>query len=236
MVKGKRIPNHIAIIMDGNGRWAAEKNLSRAEGHRRGAERIESIIDSCKGRGVKFVTLYAFSEENWNRPTDEVLALMQLLRHFLVSKREGMQRKGVRFRAIGDIDRLPSDLQKDIRDTEEITEQCSSITMLVALSYGGRQEICRAAEKLAKKGVLEITPEAFSRELTTSGIPDPDLLIRTSGECRISNFLLWQLAYAELYFTETMWPDFDDAALDNAIDSFQRRQRRFGLTGDQVHN
>lgn len=220
--------------MDGNGRWAAKSGLSRAEGHRRGAERIEEIVDLCKERGIKFITLYAFSEENWNRPSDEVLALMQLLRHFLVSKREGMLEKGVRFRAIGDIERLPSDLRKDIRDTEEITSPGNAITMLVALSYGGRQEIIHAAEKLAKKGITEISQEAFAAELTTAGIPDPDLLIRTSGECRISNFLLWQLAYAEFYFTEKMWPDFDEKELDLAIEAYQSRERRFGKTSEQV--
>lgn len=230
----RTIPNHIAIIMDGNGRWAAERGLSRAEGHKRGAERIEEIIEACKERGVRYITLYAFSDENWNRPSDEVLALMQLLKHFLKSKRQGMIRKGVRFRAVGDIERLPSDLIKDIRETEEATKAGEKIMMIVALSYGSRQEICRAAEALAKKGMTEITAEVFAEHLDTAGIPDPDLLVRTSGECRISNFLLWQLAYTELYFTDVPWPDFSPEELDRAIESYSKRERRFGMTSEQV--
>lgn len=230
----RHIPRHIAVIMDGNGRWAAENGLSRAEGHRRGAERIESIIESCKERGIKYITLYAFSDENWNRPSEEVLALMQLLRHFLISKRQGMIEKGVRFRAIGDLSRLPAELRQDILETLEATRAGEKINMVVALSYGGRQEICRAVESLIKKGVKNVTPETFGMELDTADMPDPDLLIRTSGECRISNFLLWQLAYAELYFTETHWPDFDEGELDKAIDSYSARERRFGLTSEQI--
>ncbi len=229
-----RIPNHIAIIMDGNGRWASENGLSRAEGHRRGAERIEEIIELCKNRGIKFITLYAFSDENWNRPNDEVLALMQLLRHFLVSKRAGMVRKGVSFRVIGDVERLPVQLQKDIKETEELTKVGDQITMIVALSYGSRQEILRAVNKLVQKGVGEVTQELFDKELDTADFPDPDLLIRTSGEFRISNFLLWQLAYTELYFTDKLWPDFDEMELERAIDSYSERERRFGMTGEQV--
>jgi undecaprenyl diphosphate synthase len=228
------IPKHIAIIMDGNGRWAATNGLPRAEGHRRGAERIEAIIEACKNRGIKYITLYAFSEENWMRPGVEVIALMHLLRHFLVSKRQGMVERGVRFRAIGDIARLPSELQQDIKETERMTASCRDITMVVALSYGGRHEICRACNSLLAKGVKDATPELFAAELDTNGMPDPDLLIRTSGEYRISNFLLWQLAYAELYFTETLWPDFDDKALDLAIESYATRERRFGMISEQV--
>jgi len=208
--------------------------MSRAEGHRRGAERIESIIESCKSRGIKYITLYAFSDENWSRPDNEVLALMQLLRHFLVTKRMSLVEKGVRFCTIGDIERLPAELRQDLAETMEATKSAASITMIVALSYGGRQEICRAAASLVKKGVEDITPELFERELDTADVPDPDLLIRTSGEYRISNFLLWQLAYAELYFTETLWPDFDEKELDRAIDSYSSRERRFGLTGEQI--
>lgn len=229
-----RIPQHIAVIMDGNGRWAARHDQPRAEGHRRGAERIEEIIEACKERGVKYITLYAFSDENWNRPGTEVLALMHLLRHFLVSKRKGMIEKGVRFRAIGDILRLPSELQQDIKETELATASCDDITMVVALSYGGRNEICRACNSLISKGVKEVTPLNFENELDTSEIPDPDLLVRTSGEYRISNFLLWQLAYAELYFTDTLWPDFDEKELDRAIESYTSRERRFGLTSEQI--
>jgi len=230
----RRIPRHIAIIMDGNGRWAIENDMPRAEGHRRGAERIEMIVEACKERNVKYLTLYAFSEENWNRPGDEVLALMQLLRHYLVSKRGGMIKKGIRFRVIGDIERLPAKLKRDIKETEEATKSGNKINMIVALSYGGRQEICRAAKSLIDKGVGEVTPDIFMNELDTADMPDPDLLIRTSGEFRISNFLLWQLAYAELYFTEKLWPDFDEEELDKAIDSFSARERRYGMTSEQA--
>ncbi len=228
-----RTPKHIAIIMDGNGRWATENDLSRAEGHRKGAERIEGVIEACKERGVKYITLYAFSDENWQRPSDEVLALMQLLRYFLISKRKGMVEKGVRFRVIGDIARLPAELRSEIRETEALTSQCSDITMIVALSYGGRQEILRAVNTMLKSGKGEITQEDFTSALDTRGIPDPDLLIRTSGEFRVSNFLLWQIAYSELYFTETLWPDFDSAELDRAIESYSARERRFGRVSGQ---
>ncbi len=228
-----RTPRHIAIIMDGNGRWAAENNLSRAEGHRKGAERIEGIIEACKERGVKYITLYAFSDENWQRPSDEVLALMQLLRYFLISKRKGMVEKGVRFRVIGDIARLPAELRSEIKETEALTSQCSDITMIVALSYGGRQEILRAVNAMLNSGKGEVTQDDFSAALDTRGIPDPDLLIRTSGEFRVSNFLLWQIAYSELYFTETLWPDFDSAELDRAIESYSARERRFGRVSGQ---
>lgn len=228
------IPTHIAVIMDGNGRWAAQRKLSRAEGHRQGAERIEEIIEGCKERGVKYITLYAFSEENWLRPSDEVLALMQLLRHFLVSKRKGMVEKGVRFRAIGDIAKLPAELRKDIKETEEITKGGTKVNMTVALSYGSRQEIVRAVNAVIKDKKKEITPEDFEKYLDTKDMPDPDLLIRTSGEFRISNFLLWQLAYSELYITDVMWPDFTLTELDRAIEAYSKRERRFGKTAEQV--
>ena len=228
-----KTPKHIAIIMDGNGRWAAENDLSRSEGHRKGAERIEGVIEDCKNRGVKYITLYAFSDENWQRPSDEILALMQLLRYFLISKRKGMVEKGVRFRVIGDIARLPAELRSEIRETEALTSHCSDITMIVALSYGGRQEILRAVNAMLKSGKGEVTQEDFTSALDTRGIPDPDLLIRTSGEFRVSNFLLWQIAYSELYFTEVLWPDFDSAELDRAIESYKARERRFGKVSGQ---
>jgi undecaprenyl diphosphate synthase len=230
----KSFPEHIAIIMDGNGRWAAQNGLSRAEGHARGAGRIEAIIEACKERGVKYITLYAFSDENWHRPDSEVRALMGLLSHFLVSKRQGMIDKGVRFRSIGDRSRLPVELRAEIEKTEQATMGCSDITMIVALSYGSRQEICRAVNSLIGQGVRDTTPEMVDASLDTAGIPDPDLLIRTSGEYRISNFLLWQLAYSELYFTDVLWPDFDEKELDLAIESYSRRERRFGMTSEQV--
>ncbi len=220
--------------MDGNGRWARERGQPRAEGHRRGAETIENIVSACRDRNVRHLTLYAFSEENWRRPSEEVLALMQLLRHFLSSKRAELIEKKTAFRAIGDLERLPADVRQELWETCEATKGGDRMTLIVALSYGGRQEICRAVNSLAGRGVKEVTPEIIETALDTSGIPDPDLLIRTSGEYRLSNFLLWQLAYAELYFTETHWPDFTAEELDRAIESFSRRQRRFGLTDDQL--
>jgi undecaprenyl diphosphate synthase len=228
------LPNHVAIIMDGNGRWANEKGLPRAEGHRCGAETIEKIVAACRDREIRYLTLYAFSEENWNRPSDEVLSLMQLMRHFLVSKRAELIEERTAFRVIGDIERLPPEVRSEIMETVEATKDGDKMMLIVALSYGGRQEICRAANTLLKKGVREFTPELFERGLDTAGIPDPDLLIRTSGEFRISNFLLWQLAYAELYFTETLWPEFSEKELDRALESYAKRNRRFGLTGTQT--
>ena len=229
-----KIPRHVAIIMDGNGRWAKEHGLSRMEGHQRGAEVIEKIVTECQKRGVKFLTLYAFSEENWMRPSEEVSSLMELLRLFIRLKREKMVKKGVRFLTIGDLARFSPDIQQELDQTIEATATCQGMTLVLALSYGGRQEICRAVNSLLAKGVNSISPDDFASALDTAHIPDPDLLIRTSGECRISNFLLWQLAYTELYFTETLWPDFSEKTLDEALYSYSKRERRFGLVSEQV--
>ena len=229
-----RIPQHIAIIMDGNGRWARERELPRAEGHRRGAEAIEAIVTACSDRGVECLTLYAFSEENWNRPVEEVVALMHLLKLFLIAKRDDMIKKGIRFRMIGEIARLPEDVREEIKKTIDDTADGWKMDFVIALSYGSKQEICRAVNNLMTKGCDKITPEMIDGALDTAGLPDPDLLIRTSGECRISNFLLWQLAYAELYFTEKHWPDFDEEQLDLAIRSYSERERRYGLTSEQL--
>jgi undecaprenyl diphosphate synthase len=220
--------------MDGNGRWAHEHGLARSEGHRRGAEMIEKIVTACHDRNVGFLTLYAFSEENWSRPSDEVMALMQLLRHFLASKRAEMIRKSIRFMTIGDTVKLPADVQKELAETMEATCAGKKMTLTVALSYGSRQEILHAVNALLSKGAGHATCEQLEKELYTRDLPDPDLLIRTSGECRISNFLLWQLAYTELYFTETLWPEFDEKELDRAIESYAQRERRFGMTSEQV--
>jgi len=230
----KRIPKHIAIIMDGNGRWANEKGLPRAEGHRRGAETIEKIVVAARDRGIRYLTLYAFSEENWRRPNDEVLSLMQLMRHFLVSKRAELIEERTAFKVIGDVDRLPAEVRSEIAETVEATRDGDRMMLIVALSYGARQEICRAANAVIKEGARELTPEDIDGALDTSGIPDPDLLIRTSGEYRVSNFLLWQIAYSELYFTETLWPEFTEKHLDDALESFARRERRFGMTAKQI--
>ncbi|HPQ80545.1 MAG TPA: polyprenyl diphosphate synthase [bacterium] len=230
----KNLPRHIAIIMDGNGRWAKEQGLSRAEGHRRGAQTIERIVQAAHDRNIRFLTLYAFSEENWNRPSDEVLSLMQLLRHFVASKRAELIEKRTRFMAIGDLERLAPEVRRELIETSEATAAGDRMTLVVALSYGSRQEIVRAVNSLMRSGVSEVTPEAIDGALDTAGIPDPDLLIRTSGEYRISNFLLWQIAYSELYFTETLWPEFTEAEFDRAIDSYSDRERRFGQISEQL--
>jgi len=227
-------PQHIAIIMDGNGRWAEYHELPRIEGHRRGAEVSEDIINACIDRRVPYLTLYAFSEENWNRPSDEVEALMELLGLYLTSKRQKMIHEGIRFQTIGDVNRLSPFVREEVERTKELTQQGSNLTLTMALSYGSRQEIARAFQELIKRGVKNITPEILSQALDTRDLPDPDLLIRTSGEYRISNFLLWQLAYTELYFTETLWPDFNAYELDKALDAFSKRERRFGMTSEQL--
>lgn len=239
-----RIPRHIAIIMDGNGRWAAERGKPRSFGHQAGVDAVRRITAACTRLGVKFLTLYTFSTENWNRPADEVSALMGLVLSSLED--EIFMKNNVRFRVIGDIKRLPEDVQKKLRETMEHTAQNTAMTMVVALSYSARWEIVEAmrvtvreAITLSEDGncenvVQKLTEEAFCNHLETRFMPDPDLLIRTGGELRISNFLLWQIAYAELYFCDTYWPDFKEQDLQRAIVSYQRRQRRFGKTEAQV--
>lgn len=239
-----RIPRHIAIIMDGNGRWAAERGKTRSFGHQAGVDAVRRITAACTRLGVKFLTLYTFSTENWNRPADEVSALMGLVLSSLED--EIFMKNNVRFRVIGDIKRLPEDVQKKLQETMEHTAQNTAMTMVVALSYSARWEIVEAmrvtvreAIALSEDGncedvVQKLTEEAFCNHLETRFMPDPDLLIRTGGELRISNFLLWQIAYAELYFCDTYWPDFKEQDLQRAIVSYQRRQRRFGKTEAQV--
>ncbi len=235
------LPRHIAVIMDGNGRWARERNLPRIEGHRRGSETVDEIVMACRDLGVGFLTLYAFSLENWNRPKDEVAALMALLKEFLIFKREKMIKNQIRLVSIGDVERLPKDVLQTLRDTEQMTESQDKMVLNLALSYGGRDEIVRAINAVLKEkgnGLLKdnfISIKEFSKYLDTSGMPDPDLLIRTSGERRVSNFLLWQSAYTEYYFTETLWPDFSRNHLLQAIREFQGRERRFGMTSEQLH-
>ena len=239
-----RIPRHIAIIMDGNGRWAAERGKPRSFGHQAGVDAVRRITAACTRLGVKFLTLYTFSTENWNRPADEVSALMGLVLSSLED--EIFMKNNVRFRVIGDIKRLPEDVQKKLQETMEHTAQNTAMTMVVALSYSARWEIVEAmrvtvreAITLSEDGncedvVQKLTEEAFCNHLETRFMPDPDLLIRTGGELRISNFLLWQIAYAELYFCDTYWPDFKEQDLQRAIVSYQHRQRRFGKTEAQV--
>ncbi|MDD5876042.1 MAG: isoprenyl transferase [Prevotellaceae bacterium] len=233
-------PQHIAIIMDGNGRWAAEKGKPRSYGHQAGVETVRRITSECTRLGVKWLTLYTFSTENWNRPADEVAALMGLVLSSLED--EIFMRNNVRFQVIGDIKRLPEAVQEKLQQTIDHTAGNTAMTMVVALSYSSRWEITEAARRIAqqvKDGQLnpaDITEQTLTDNMTTSAMPDPDLLIRTGGELRISNYLLWQIAYSELYFCDTYWPDFSEADLQRAIDSYQQRQRRFGKTGQQVED
>lgn len=233
-----RIPRHIAIIMDGNGRWAAERGKERSYGHQAGVEAVRKITSECTRLGVDYLTLYTFSTENWNRPADEVSALMGLVLSSLED--EIFMKNNVRFRVVGDLGRLPSEVRQKLRETEEHTAANSAMTMVVALSYSSKWELTEAARRIAeevKAGTLDadsICEETVAAHLQTSFMPDPELLIRTGGELRISNYLLWQIAYSELYFCDTYWPDFDEAALHEAIASYQRRQRRFGKTGAQI--
>ncbi len=228
----KYIPQHIAIIMDGNGRWATERGKERSFGHQAGVETVRRITSECTRLGVKYLTLYTFSTENWNRPADEISALMGLVLSSLED--EIFMKNNVRFRVIGDMKRLPDDVQQKLRETEEHTAKNDAMTMVVALSYSSRWEITEAVRQLVAEGAEEVTEETVSKHLQTSFMPDPDLLIRTGGELRISNYLLWQIAYSELYFCDTYWPDFDEAELHKAIESYQKRQRRFGKTEAQV--
>lgn len=222
------IPKHIAIIMDGNGRWARNNGLPRAEGHRKGTEAAEKIVEACRDLGVKHLTLYAFSEENWRRPAEEVSSLMRLLAYFVKAKCEKMLANGIRFKTIGDIAKLPEDVLAEIERVKEKTSECSDMDLILALSYGSHSEISRAFNQMAREGVREINPGDIEAHLDTAGIPHPDLLIRTSGEYRLSNFMLWQLAYAELYFADVLWPEFSENDLMEAINDYRRRERRFG--------
>ena len=227
-----KIPEHIAIIMDGNGRWAKEKGLPRNAGHQAGVETVRRITAECVRMGVKYLTLYTFSTENWNRPADEVSALMGLVLSSLED--EIFMKHKVRFRVIGDMKRLPDDVQQKLQETMDHTAQNTTMTMIVALSYSSRWEIAEAVRQIVAQAPQEITEETVAQHLQTNFMPDPDLLIRTGGELRISNYLLWQIAYSELYFCDTYWPDFSEDDLHKAVESFQSRQRRFGKTGEQV--
>ena len=218
--------------MDGNGRWAKEKGLPRNAGHHAGVETVRRITAECVRMGVKYLTLYTFSTENWNRPADEVSALMGLVLSSLED--EIFMKYNVRFRVIGDMKRLPDDVQQKLQETMDHTAQNTTMTMVVALSYSSRWEIAEAVRQIVAQAPQEITEETVAQHLQTNFMPDPDLLIRTGGELRISNYLLWQIAYSELYFCDTYWPDFSEDDLHKAVESFQSRQRRFGKTGEQV--
>ena len=228
------IPQHIAIIMDGNGRWANERGKERSYGHQAGVEAVRRITTECSNLGVKYLTLYTFSTENWGRPADEIAALMGLVLTSLED--EIFMKNNVRFRVIGDVKRLPDVVQQKLRETEEHTANNDHMTMIIALSYSSRWEITEAVRQIVEEGVQDITEDTISQHLATSFMPDPDLLIRTGGELRISNYLLWQIAYSELYFCDTYWPDFNEAELHKAIESYQKRQRRYGKTEEQVEN
>lgn len=228
------VPRHIAIIMDGNGRWAKERGLPRLEGHRSGAESVREVMEACIELGVEYLTLYAFSSENWSRPEAEVNALMALLDRFLDEKAKDLDRQQVRLLAIGQLDRLPESTRALIERIKTRTADHKAMTLVLALSYGGREEIVSAARSLATDAAAgtilpeEIDSELFASRLQTAGIPDPDLLIRTSGEMRVSNFLLWQISYAEIVIVKKFWPDFRQGDLFETIKEYQRRNRRFG--------
>ena len=239
-LKPDALPRHIAIIMDGNGRWAKKRSLNRIKGHREGAESVRDVVRACREIGIEVLTLYAFSTENWRRPKAEVSALMKLLKDFLRSELAEMMENGIRLNALGQIERFPADVLTVLKEVMEATQKNPDMTLNLALSYGGRDEIVKASREIAaevKAGSLqieEITEAVFADYLYTSGMAEPDLLIRTSGEMRISNFLLWQIAYAEIYITQTLWPDFRRNELFEILKDFQGRERRFGATGEQL--
>jgi undecaprenyl diphosphate synthase len=238
----RKLPQHVAIIMDGNGRWAKQRGLSRIEGHRHGAERVDEVVTTCREIGVHYLTLYAFSMENWARPRLEVDALMALLKEFLLTKREKLIKNEIRVVSVGDLERLPVSVLETLRQTQEMTAGYAKMVLNLALSYSSQDEIVRAINAILKEkdeGHFRddfISIDRFSQYLDTAGIPNPDLIVRTSGEYRISNFLLWQAAYSELYFTETCWPDFGREEMGKAIEEYQRRERRFGRTSEQLHS
>jgi undecaprenyl diphosphate synthase len=234
MATHPEIPRHVAIIMDGNGRWAKERGLPRLEGHRAGAESVREVMEACIELGVEYLTLYAFSSENWSRPATEVGALMSLLDRFLDEKAKDLDRQNVRLLAIGQLDRLPAKTRALIERIKARTANNTTMTLVLALSYGGREEIVTAARSLATDAVegkispADIDAELFASRLQTAGIPDPDLLVRTSGEMRVSNFLLWQISYAEIVIVKKFWPDFRQGDLFETVQEYQRRHRRFG--------
>ena len=238
----KYIPTHIAIIMDGNGRWAKSKNLERVEGHREGVTAVRRTVEAADDAGVKYLTLYAFSTENWNRPSEEVDALMELMVYAITKEVESLKKNGVRLTVIGDVNRLPEKTRTVLNDCVEQTSTGKGLNMVLALSYSSRWEITNAVRNMVsdvENGTLQvkdITEDTVSDYLTTKSIPDPDLLIRTGGELRISNFLLWQSAYTELYFTETYWPDFGKDELYKAILDYNNRERRFGKISEQLNS
>ena len=232
------VPRHVAIIMDGNGRWAKRRRLPRIAGHRAGVEAVRASVRACGKLGIQYLTLFAFSSENWRRPAEEVALLMGLFKTALSNEVEKLHRSGVRLKVVGDTSRFDPKIRDLIAEGEQLTAANRGLTLTVAANYGGRWDILQALTRLSRENpcVKEIKEEQLAPYLAMSYAPEPDLFIRTGGEQRISNFLLWQLAYSELYFTETLWPDFDAAALDEAIASYRRRERRFGRTSEQVQD
>jgi len=232
------VPRHVAIIMDGNGRWAKQRHLPRFAGHKRGVEAVRGVVKACAERGVKFLTLFAFSSENWRRPPDEVALLMQLFVAALENEAKRLHRNGVRLKVIGDLSAFDPKIQSLIAAGEQLTAANDALTLTIAANYGGRWDILQAVSRFLEdsKGRSAIQESDLTPYLAMSYAPEPDLFIRTGGEQRVSNFLLWQLAYAEMYFTDTLWPDFDAAALDAAIASYRTRERRFGRTSEQLRD
>ena len=235
-----RIPSHVAIIMDGNGRWARQRGMDRIFGHHQGVKAVREIIETAAELKIKYLTLYAFSTENWGRPDEEVSALMGIMVQSLNDETDTLIKNNIRLTAIGDVERLAGDVRKRLMETINLTSVSGGLNLIIAMSYSSRWEITEAAKKLSaeiingRMDMDRVTEENFEQYLTTYGIPDPELMIRTSGEIRISNFLLWQLAYTELYFTEILWPDFSKEEFYKAIIDFQKRERRFGKTSEQL--
>ena len=234
------IPRHVAVIMDGNGRWAKQRGLPRIAGHRKGVERVRDMVNVCGEKGIGYLTLFAFSSENWRRPTQEVQLLMELFMSALGNEVKKLHKNNVRFRVIGDLQRFGEKIISRVRQAEMLTGGNTGLTLTIAANYGGRWDIAQACAELARRAVRgELDPDRITEEniepfLSMAGIPEPDLFIRTGGEQRVSNFLLWQLAYTEMFFTPVLWPDFDRTQFELALASYAGRQRRFGLTGDQI--
>jgi undecaprenyl diphosphate synthase len=239
-INTEKLPSHVAIIMDGNGRWARQRNLDRIFGHQQGVNAVRTVIEAASELQIKYLTLYAFSTENWGRPNEEVSALMGIMVDSLNKETDTLLKNNIRLKTIGDLDRLADDIRERLLETIKLTSGCTGLNLIVALSYSSRWEITEAARRISSEVKMgRLDPDSFNeadfeKHLTTYGIPDPELMIRTSGELRISNFLLWQLAYTELYFTDKLWPDFGKEDFYNAIIDFQKRERRFGKTSEQV--
>ncbi len=239
-IDNERLPRHIAIIMDGNGRWAKRRNQPRVFGHRQGAKSVRKVVEAAARLGINNLTLYAFSTENWNRPKHEIKTLMKLLVNALKNELGLMMKNNIRLNAIGHTDMMPTNVQQELQEVLDETKENSGLVLTLALSYGARQEILRAVQEISHKvknniiSVENVDDNIINKHLYTQNLPDVDLLIRTSGEVRISNFLLWQIAYAELYFTDELWPDFNETSLHKAITDYQKRERRFGKTSEQI--